>query len=265
MPTSPHKGALPYVTKWGAYSANSSRASVTKSGLGRRGSCVGVPGEAPDASSTISFGNVWRKAATVRLIPGQAERHAARAVERQKEDRRGRIRNDGWRFIRVLLAQLWVLFVVFTPMPWASLAGGQAAERAVVGEATATPTSVAAKSLVKVAVEVRNDGSRTWEAAGDRPVRMSYHGYGADGREVLYSGERPALPHDVAPGHSLALEAVVRAVDSPGQYRLVWDMVEEKVAWFSESGAPTAAVLLGMIAVASSGPVSARNASVARG
>jgi hypothetical protein len=49
----------------------------------------------------------------------------------------------------------------------------------------------------------------------------------------VFEGLRSGLPHDVKPGESVTLDAMLRAPTRPGTYHLEWDMVQEHYAWFS--------------------------------
>jgi O-antigen ligase/polysaccharide polymerase Wzy-like membrane protein len=80
-------------------------------------------------------------------------------------------------------------------------------------------------------VRVTNTGRMTWRA--DRLFHLSYHWYDAAGRKVE-DGRRTRLPRDIGPGEAVALEAEVQAPAAPGSYRLGWDMVQERVSWFSD-------------------------------
>ncbi|WP_156896715.1 M6 family metalloprotease domain-containing protein [Desulfovirgula thermocuniculi] len=100
-----------------------------------------------------------------------------------------------------------------------------------------TPVKMTAKNLYQVTVTVSNEGGVTWAAGGDNPVQLSYHWKDAGGRVVTWDGLRTALPSDVAPGQQVTLLATVKAPESAGNYRLVWDMVHEGVTWFGWQGA----------------------------
>jgi hypothetical protein len=80
-------------------------------------------------------------------------------------------------------------------------------------------------------VRVTNTGQLTWGA--DRLFHLSYHWYDAAGRKVE-DGRRTRLPRDVGPGEAVVLSAEVRAPAAAGRYLLGWDMVQERVTWFSE-------------------------------
>ena len=80
-------------------------------------------------------------------------------------------------------------------------------------------------------VRVTNTGRLTWGA--DRLFHLSYHWYDSAGRKVE-DGRRTRLPRDVGPGQAVVLGAEVRAPAAAGRYVLGWDMVQERVTWFSE-------------------------------
>jgi len=46
------------------------------------------------------------------------------------------------------------------------------------------------------------------------------------------------LPFDVAPGESVAINAVIKPPTIPGKYTLILTMVQETVAWFSDKQSP---------------------------
>ena len=100
-----------------------------------------------------------------------------------------------------------------------------------------SPAVVDCNAVFAVSVTLKNIGSKTWLAAGDRPVRLSYHWADAAGNIVSREGERTNLPADVARGDEVTLPAKVKAPVDPGAYLLLWDPVEENVTWFSEQAA----------------------------
>jgi hypothetical protein len=103
--------------------------------------------------------------------------------------------------------------------------------------------TLAPNSSTRTPVTVVNRGLVTWEPEGLRPVALSYHWLDARTRLVVrYNGSRTPLPHSVAPGDTITLDALVRAPTQPGAYILAWDVVAEHVGWFSTRGAPIAEV-----------------------
>jgi O-antigen ligase len=90
-----------------------------------------------------------------------------------------------------------------------------------------------ASDFVTMLVTVRNEGPMLWRADRSPMVHLSYHWRQGDNADyVVFEGERTGLPHDVAPGESVVVDAVVLAPPKPGTYELEWDLVQEHVAWF---------------------------------
>jgi O-antigen ligase len=88
-------------------------------------------------------------------------------------------------------------------------------------------------------VRVTNTGRMTWTA--DDVFHLAYHWYDTD-RRKLEDGRRTLLPRDVGPGEAITLRAELQAPRSEGRYLLAWDMVQERVTWFSDQGLAPAVV-----------------------
>ena len=91
-----------------------------------------------------------------------------------------------------------------------------------------------AESTVEVAL--RNAGTATWRAYGDRGVRLSYHWLDDRGNPIVWDGPRVDFGGPVAPRDEIEVELAVRAPQPPGRYRLAFDLVEELRFWFAEVG-----------------------------
>ncbi len=105
-----------------------------------------------------------------------------------------------------------------------------------------TPTTMIAGQTNAVRVTIRNTSYRTWPAGGVNQVRLGYHWYTSDGRDVpssLWEDNRASLPYDLRPGHSLSLNCNLSAPRTSGTYDVRWDMVEEMRTWFAWQGVPT--------------------------
>ncbi|OIQ07956.1 immune inhibitor A precursor [Moorella thermoacetica] len=107
-----------------------------------------------------------------------------------------------------------------------------------------TPIKMAAKNLYQVNITLSNEGGQTWAAGGSNPVHLSYHWKDASGKDVVWDGLRTALPSDIVPGQQISLLATVKAPESAGNYKLVWDMVHEGITWFSWQGVATKEVMV---------------------
>jgi O-antigen ligase len=99
---------------------------------------------------------------------------------------------------------------------------------------TAEPLpSLSASEIVTVPLTVRNDGEMVWPAAGLLPVHVSYHWMSqTENVYLVFEGLRSVLPHDVGPGETVNVLAIVQAPPASGTYRLQWDLVHETVTWF---------------------------------
>lgn len=92
---------------------------------------------------------------------------------------------------------------------------------------------LAARQVISIPVEVRNDGRMVWPALGVLPVHVSYHWMSAtEDTYLVFDGLRTSLPHDVSPGETVSVLAIVQAPPKQGEYRLQWDLVHENVTWF---------------------------------
>jgi hypothetical protein len=84
-----------------------------------------------------------------------------------------------------------------------------------------------------VRVELENAGTIAWRDG----IFLAYHWLDDRDNPIVWDGERTPAP-PLAPGERTTLEARVRAPIPPGPYRLAFDMVAERRAWFSELGSP---------------------------
>jgi len=87
-----------------------------------------------------------------------------------------------------------------------------------------------------IEIELTNTGSYTWNAGGDRLVRLGVS-FGQESDDVgagWSTDERYMLDRDVTPGESATLRAAVTAPATPGDYTVRYRMVKEGTAWFDE-------------------------------
>ena len=94
-------------------------------------------------------------------------------------------------------------------------------------------------SRSSVPVRLRNTGGTTLDSSAPQPFQLSYHWLAAnDDTVVSWEGLRTPFPVRVAPGSTIALDALVEAPPEPGEYRLMWDVEHRHRLWFStEPGA----------------------------
>ena len=95
------------------------------------------------------------------------------------------------------------------------------------------PAEWRANRLLHVPARVRNTSPATWPARGATRVALAYHWLDTAGQPVAYEGLRTALPHDVAPGETIAVELEIATPKKPGDYILELDALRERLAWFS--------------------------------
>lgn len=98
------------------------------------------------------------------------------------------------------------------------------------------PARVPRSAGVRARVSFRNTGTEVW------PGNVHCVAYFVPEGAPISQGRDPAprlrLQRPVAPGQSVTLERfMVSAPARPGDYRLVFDLVNEMVAWFSDRGA----------------------------
>ena len=84
-----------------------------------------------------------------------------------------------------------------------------------------------------VLVELENAGAIAWRDG----IFLAYHWLDDRDNPIVWDGERTPAP-PLAPGDRTTVEARVRAPIPPGPYRLAFDLVAERRAWFSELGSP---------------------------
>jgi len=87
-------------------------------------------------------------------------------------------------------------------------------------------------------VEVENAGSATWRTGFELGVNLAYHWLDERGNAIVWDGVRTVLDGPVPPGEIVQTTMAVRAPIPPGRYRLAFDLVDERRAWFAEFGSP---------------------------
>lgn len=98
------------------------------------------------------------------------------------------------------------------------------------------PGSALAGTQLSITVNIANYSGKTWLASGSTPVHLSYHIYDGSGRLITWDGNRGTLAHDLNAGNSLPTSVTIQLPTTPGNYTIVWDMVQEGVTWFSSQG-----------------------------
>jgi hypothetical protein len=108
---------------------------------------------------------------------------------------------------------------------------------AIYNDDDMTPKQVKPGETFTTKISVKNNGFSTWESEGDERVDLSYHWYNRDTREVvIFEGNRANIPYDIERNQSAQIELSVIAPKEPGRYILAYDLVHERVTWFSQAG-----------------------------
>jgi hypothetical protein len=103
-----------------------------------------------------------------------------------------------------------------------------------------TPERLYTNRGASVEVRVRNTSSATWGSSGDVVGRVvvSYRWRTENGDLVVPQGDIALLPRPCKPGEETSVTAGLWTPPEAGSYVLEWEMLSERVAWFSERGVP---------------------------
>jgi len=100
-----------------------------------------------------------------------------------------------------------------------------------------TPNYLDPGQEFEIKVKVKNNGFLLWGFSGQNRIDLGTHWINRDTGEVaIWDGDRGLLTYDVSHNEITAVNIKIKAPDKPGRYILQYDMVHERVAWFSEKG-----------------------------
>jgi LCP family protein required for cell wall assembly len=100
-----------------------------------------------------------------------------------------------------------------------------------------TPNHVEPGEEFEVSLRVKNSGFLEWEASGKKRVSLGTHWIDRNTREIItWDGDRGLLDNDISYSEEAEVDIKIKAPDESGRYTLQYDMVHERVAWFSEKG-----------------------------
>jgi hypothetical protein len=103
-----------------------------------------------------------------------------------------------------------------------------------------SPTQIAPKTLYEVHVRVENNGTLPW--AKNQSYALSYRWYSKEGKLIDESAPHISFTDDILPGESTDVTVGLVATNSygtsidPGDYYLVYDIVQGQHKWFSYTG-----------------------------
>jgi hypothetical protein len=101
-------------------------------------------------------------------------------------------------------------------------------------ERAEVPATLRAGETALISATVANRSTATWIESGATRVNASYHWENAEGGIAVWEGLRTPLTSALEPGERRELQILVKAPAGPGDYRLVLDLVRERVSWFSQ-------------------------------
>lgn len=108
---------------------------------------------------------------------------------------------------------------------------------AIYDDGGTTPKQVKPGETFKTNVNIKNNGFLTWEKPGNNRVDLAAHWYNRDTREVVqFDANRSNMPYNIERNQSVDVEMTITAPKKPGRYILAYDLVHEKVTWFSHQG-----------------------------
>jgi hypothetical protein len=92
-------------------------------------------------------------------------------------------------------------------------------------------------SFNDIPVTLTNKGRLAWQSSNVPPFALSYHWLTVDTEEiVIFDGLRTPFAQPVEPNDDVRMMARVRAPAYPGNYVLIWDVVQEHRTWLSLEG-----------------------------
>jgi hypothetical protein len=107
---------------------------------------------------------------------------------------------------------------------------------------TGAPLKARAGEPLAIKTRVTNLSTRPFPAQasyGRRLVRLGAQLCAEDGTLIDRDYERAWLPSHLQAGATVEIPITVKAPESPGRYRLKFDLVSEGIDWFEKSGSPT--------------------------
>ena len=104
------------------------------------------------------------------------------------------------------------------------------------------PLKAKAGEPLEIRTRVTNLSARPFPAQasyGRRLVRLGAQLCAADGTLINRDYERAWLPSHLQAGATVEIPITVKAPETPGHYRLKFDLVSEGIDWFEACGSPT--------------------------
>jgi len=100
-----------------------------------------------------------------------------------------------------------------------------------------TPNYLDPGQEFEIKVKVKNNGFLLWGFSGQNRIDLGTHWINRDtGEMIIWDGVRGLLTYDVSHNEQIIINIKIKAPDNPGRYILQYDMVHERITWFSEKG-----------------------------
>jgi glycosyltransferase involved in cell wall biosynthesis len=116
-------------------------------------------------------------------------------------------------------------------------------DAAFKAEIIASETLVASPGeKVEIQATVKNISKQIWLAGYISQIRLGNHWLDENGSKIQNDDGRTYLPQVLKPTESIDLPLKITIPETPGNYLLELDMVQERVAWFQNKGSQTTRV-----------------------
>jgi SAM-dependent methyltransferase len=99
---------------------------------------------------------------------------------------------------------------------------------------SSSPPKMRPSSQYTLSAELRNNSKTDLKSVSPYPVNLAYHWLTADGKYVVFDGERTHIIPDARAGSSNIYEMKVASPVQPGTYVLRVTLVQEQIRWFDQ-------------------------------
>jgi hypothetical protein len=91
-----------------------------------------------------------------------------------------------------------------------------------------------------VTVAIKNTGTLRWHASGENSFALAYYWLESSRQPLRQGHVELTLPQAVGPGESVTVTVVLQPTLPPGNYHLVWGMLQHHILWFRHRNIPEA-------------------------
>lgn len=104
--------------------------------------------------------------------------------------------------------------------------------------------SVRAGNRLRIGLQLKNTGQKTWSSSAENPCLLSYHLLDKSGQISQYDNRRFSIPQDILPGQKVDFTIAVKSPLQKGRYILEFDLLREGLSWFKDYGSKTLKIAL---------------------